>query len=349
MAATCLFCDRDVTNDYLSFGDHYEPNRTTYICSRCGIVRLGRAAADDFPNCKFSNKEKNAISITLRNEWERGGRNPELNKKFMYLDDLRRIADQFRPLNPLEKMNQALMKINKHTKFMGATVEVIESLDYPYYYSSEHEELTAILNMLLSDGLISQDVRSLMGYEYSITPSGYRRLHEIQRPNHESNQCFVAMWFADEVKKAYDNAIKPAIEYKEPGETEPRFKAVKIDNVEHVNDINDEIIAQIRRSRFMVCDLTGYRGGVYFEAGFAYGLGIPVIYTCRDDWTNAETLVDENGKEIRELYDKSGNQIRVGKEGVHFDLAHRNRIQWNPDDLDDFRTKLENRIKAVIY
>jgi len=24
----------------------------------------------------------------------------------------------------------------------------------------------------------------------------------------------------------------------------------------------------------MVCDLTGYRGGFYFEAGFAYGLGL---------------------------------------------------------------------------
>jgi nucleoside 2-deoxyribosyltransferase len=66
----------------------------------------------------------------------------------------------------------------------------------------------------------------------------------------------------------------------------------QIDNVEHVNDINDEIIGQIRRSRFVVCDLTGYRGGVYFEAGFAYGLGLDVIYTCRKDWTKEETLTD---------------------------------------------------------
>ena len=82
------------------------------------------------------------------------------------------------------------------------------------------------------------------------------------------------------------------LEYIEQGETEPKFTAVKIDGVEHINDINDEIIAQIRRSRFMVCGLTGYRGGVYFEAGFAYGLGLDVIYTCRKDWSKEEILKD---------------------------------------------------------
>ena len=35
-------------------------------------------------------------------------------------------------------------------------------------------------------------------------------------------------------------------------------------------------------------------------------------------------------------------------EGVHFDLAHRNRIDWEEDKLDEFRVALENRIKAVI-
>jgi nucleoside 2-deoxyribosyltransferase len=123
---------------------------------------------------------------------------------------------------------------------------------------------------------------------------------------------------------------------------------VRIDNLEHINDINDEIIAQIRRSRFIVCDLTGYRGGVYFEAGFAYGLGLEVIYTCREDWCKEEMLKDNTGKEVTNLYDRSGRKIEVKKEGVHFDLAHRNRIEWSPQNPDEFRIKLQNRIKAVI-
>ena len=57
----------------------------------------------------------------------------------------------------------------------------------------------------------------------------------------------------------------------------------------------------------MVCDLTGYRGGVYFEAGFASGLGLPVIYTCRKDWAKNQKLADKNGIVIEELKDEIMN------------------------------------------
>jgi len=157
------------------------------------------------------------------------------------------------------------------------------------------------------------------------------------------------MWFIPEMEEIFEKAIKPAIEFIETGEAISRYKAVKIDNVEHINDINDEIIAQIRRSRFMVCDLTGYRGGVYFEAGFAYGLGLEVIYTCRKDWTKEEVLSDRAGSEVKTLFDSAGKEIAIKKEGVHFDLAHRNRIEWEIDKLEDFKTKLANRIKALIF
>ena len=66
----------------------------------------------------------------------------------------------------------------------------------------------------------------------------------------------------------------------------------------------DEIIAEIRRSRFLVADFThgedGARGGVYYEAGFANGLGIKVIHTCRED------------------------AVRT----LHFDTSHINHIVW---------------------
>jgi hypothetical protein len=38
----------------------------------------------------------------------------------------------------------------------------------------------------------------------------------------------------------------------------------------------------------------------------------------------------------------------VRKEGVHFELAHRNRIEWEEGKLDEFKVDLVNRIMAVI-
>lgn len=79
-----------------------------------------------------------------------------------------------------------------------------------------------------------------------------------------------------------------------------------------------------------MADLTGYRGGVYWEAGFAYGLGLPVIYTCHKSWLKPE--YNDNNE--------------ITREGVHFDVEHRNMILW--DNVEELKIKLENRIAAVI-
>jgi nucleoside 2-deoxyribosyltransferase len=80
----------------------------------------------------------------------------------------------------------------------------------------------------------------------------------------------------------------------------------------------DKIIADIRKSALLVADLTEHRQGVYFEAGFALGLGVPVIWTCRDDH----------------------------KDKIHFDTRQYNCIFWRtPEELKE---RLINRIEATI-
>lgn len=123
------------------------------------------------------------------------------------------------------------------------------------------------------------------------------------------------MWFKDEMSGAFERGIEPAIEGS-------GYATMRIDRKEHLAKVDEEIIAEIRRSRFLVADFShgddGARGGVYFEAGFAHGLGIPVIYTCR------KSDIDK----------------------LHFDTRQYNHIVWEtPEEL---RTALKNRILAVI-
>ena len=363
MSFTCLFCDTKGSKDSRLTNIVERLDRSVYNCLRCGFVCLTHTAFVGFPSMKYSEEQKNILSICFRLDWEQSGRNQEKIKKPKTLDDLNQILSNYRPLDPLGKMDNALLNFNKKCNHLGEYISVSTQMDYPHYHCKEPNELNALIQMALEEEIIigsfsrdhmndfkidSRTQSELTLEAFKISTKGYKRLREIQKQNQESNQCFVAMWFAKEMKDVYEQAIAPAIEYIEPDAELPRFKAIKIDNVEHVNDINDEIIAQIRRSRFMVCDLTGYRGGVYFEAGFAYGLGLDVIYTCREDWTREQVLKDSSGNEVKNLLDENGKKIRVRKEGVHFDLAHRNRIQWSSDDLPGFRKALENRIKALI-
>ena len=136
-------------------------------------------------------------------------------------------------------------------------------------------------------------------------------MDELRRKKPESRQAFVAMWFSDVVKDAWTKAIKPALE-------ETGYKPIRIDLVQHNDKIDDRIIAEIRKSGLLVADFTGNRGGVYFEAGLAMGLGIPVIWTCRKD-------------ALRE---------------VHFDTRQYNHIIWEtPESL---KKELKNRIEATL-
>jgi hypothetical protein len=147
--------------------------------------------------------------------------------------------------------------------------------------------------------------------ELTLSVEGWKRVQPFPRPGGLPGRCFVAMWISDETRVAYEGGIVPAV-------LESGFKPTRIDQKEHNNEIPDEIIAEIRNSEFMVADFTGQRPGVYFEAGFAMGLGRKVIWCCRKD-------------EIDKL---------------HFDTNHRNHIDWQtPEEL---RKRLYDRIRATI-
>lgn len=138
-------------------------------------------------------------------------------------------------------------------------------------------------------------------------------LHLEGLPNQDSTIGFCAMWFDSEVAPLWDKVVKPSIR-------DTGYEPLRIDGKPHNGKIDDEIVASIRNSRFVIADFTKHRGGVYYEAGFAHGLGLPVIFTCRED-------------HMKEL---------------HFDIRQYNCIIWTFADLDDARAQLKNRILATL-
>jgi len=337
MVIKCFFCGRDANSNSA---------HTDYDCPTCGEVSLTQEAAQDFEDENFTYEQKAILRIGVRNEYEiRGERPPQ---EPMTLGNLYSIIEQYSLKDPLDKMDKILLNIDKKSKYVGQRIFIKTNSDFSYYFCAKREELHAILLLLSQEGFVNVVDSRNPHRGLSLSTKGYQRLRDIRSSIQDSRQCFVAMWFVDEMNDVYKKAIKPAIEYIEEGETQPRFKAIRIDNVEHINDINDEIIAQIRRSRFVVCDLTGYRSGVYFEAGFAYGLGIDIIYTCREDWSKDGDLFDKKKNLVKQLFDENGKEIEVRKDGVHFDLAHRNQIKWTMEGLKDLKSRLTKRIKAII-
>ena len=228
------------------------------------------------------------------------------------------MAEEKKDLSVHERADRLLQYIGDQTVEIGKD----------FNFLSEHVSNKAIAAW--SESVSENEVRYLLDYlneerwitrdaynprVYTLTVKGYARLAELERANADSSKGFVAMWFDDSTDEAWEKGIKCGIE-------DAGYEPVRIDQQEHNNKIDDEIIAEIRRSRFVVADFTqgedGARGGVYYEAGFAHGLGIEVIFTCRED----------------------------ALKHVHFDTRQYNHIVWkNPEEL---RERLAARISAVI-
>ena len=186
---------------------------------------------------------------------------------------------------------------------------------YAWSESEDWGEVEYMLDYLVSKGWIEYVRNDGSGVNCLVTVDGYAKIEEVAIRS-DSSQCFVAMWFDPSMDEVYDNGIRPAI--KAAG-----YKPQRIDRKEDILDkIDDVIIAEIRKSRFIVADFThgdeGARGGVYYEAGFAHGLGIPVIFLCRK-------------KRIKDL---------------HFDTRQFPHIDWTTHA--ELRERLKSRILATL-
>lgn len=193
--------------------------------------------------------------------------------------------------------------------------------------SKDQDEVRGLMMHLWDKGWITQDLtfrkNSPADFERNpfdkgivyVTAEGLNHLEELEKSAPDPSKAFVAMWFHESMKEVRERGIKPAI-------IDAGYDPFLIDEDKYIGKIDDRIIAEIRRSKFIVADFTqgkdGARGSVYYEAGFARGLEITVFSTC------------------------SKNSIN----DVHFDTRQYNHIVWEtPEDL---RKKLADSISAEV-
>jgi len=131
----CHFCDsvqiKIHTSAYVPF---------SYKCKTCGHVNLTREAAEDFAGKNFSNEQKAFLRINNRVEFERNGR--KLFRRELTLQNLIRIVENFTPISPLDKLDNALLIIEKSSNYFGDTVRPRSETDYPYYNCLNQTEMT---------------------------------------------------------------------------------------------------------------------------------------------------------------------------------------------------------------
>jgi hypothetical protein len=155
-----------------------------------------------------------------------------------------------------------------------------------------------------------------------LTMKGWSRYDELLHRRVNNRIAFMAMKFGDhDLDRVVEDCFKPAV-------SEAGFELRMLTDRQGAGLIDDQLRVALRNSRFSIVDLTHGNRGAYWEAGFAEGLGRPVIYTCRKDKWGQK---DANDEWI-----------------VHFDTSHLVTIIWDPDDLDQAARRLTATIRNTL-
>jgi nucleoside 2-deoxyribosyltransferase len=281
--------------------------RYRFDCARCGAFEVSTSAGAMLA----SRPAHFGLSAWIRSRTLYGSALPLITS-----ENLDTLLSEVPKYKVSEKQLMFLRTLEHQTPYAGKEVTVIPEFDCTLAWCNSAEELQFMVRALMSRDLVSLgkgllDPKDSFVLELTITPRGWSFLDESARPAVLLNQVFVAMSFDKQLLSAWAEGIGPAVR-------RAKFEPYRVDIQPHIDRIDSKIVAEIKNSRFLIADVTQQRPGVYFEAGFAIGLGLPVFWCVRDD----------------------------DLKNVHFDTRQYNHVVWSTEV--QLAEELYTRIAAVV-
>ncbi|MCI0429598.1 MAG: hypothetical protein L0210_03510, partial [Rhodospirillales bacterium] len=204
-------------------------------CPRCGDFQAQRRALG-----RLEKGNKAVISGWIREQNALGDRPKITNAQLAVIETLS-------PPGVIERANRILLHLAKDQP-INAQFDISDPALVALTYSGDKGELGRLLSFLLDQGLI-EDLT--IDGSFFMTLAGWLKVEELRTRPVQSSEGFVAMWFAPEMNPVYSDGFHPGI-------LAAGYKPVRVDKVEHAGKIDDEIIAAIRRARFVAADVTGH-------------------------------------------------------------------------------------------
>ena len=153
-------------------------------------------------------------------------------------------------------------------------------------------------------------------YQLFLTVTGWDYYDQMRTRKEFYRKAFIAMKFNDKrLEKTLEEVFKPAA--KKAG-----FDLFKSIEQLGAGLIDNQIRAQIQASDFVIADLSHDNLGAYWEAGYAEGLGKPVIYTCQ--------------------------KSKFEKSKTHFDTNHHLTIVWDDENPAQCEKELIATIRVTL-
>jgi len=287
---------------------------TLFSCPLCGDFILSRSLVASLPHILKTKKDAGKkISHALR-QMQQIKKGPELNT--YTVEEI-----LMKPLpTPREQADLFIRWLAENVEGPGETVWV-EPLTHGSIIGSKTDEgFALILRYLFQEGLVVGDLAEAQGMPgrayVTLSFEGWGYWEKLRRGGATYKKGFIAMKFGDHLlDKLLSEILKPCA--KQAG-----FELYRLDDTPRAGLIDDRLRVEIQSSDFLVADLTHDNPGAYWEAGYAEGLGKPVIYICEKE--------------------------KFESDKTHFDTNHHLTIIWDKNALQKAGEDLKATIRATL-
>lgn len=318
MADKCRICNAETLTKV-----QIREDATYCECPRCMRYALtGTAEAVLASSFAYERAARAKLSHAVYRMASRGGW-PKLAS-----DLIRNILEDPTALpSPGEQLNNLLTYLAETQADPGtrahashAAIAAVGALDF--------NGLGYIAKQAVRHGLVDGDVTPVIGLTkdqedwiiepLQLTLPGWDRVEALRRGQANLRIAFMAMPFGIDARdRLYREQFQPAVDA-------TGFKLKRLDENQPAGLIDDRLRVEIRQCRFLIADLTDRNPGAYWEAGYAEGIGKPVIYTCE------KSVFDDRMK------------------GTHFDTNHHLTVVWDVASPATAVTKLKATIRATL-
>lgn len=320
----CPVCQWSLIDQPRSAGDAIRFN-----CPRCDIFIFSRSALEDLPSVLRTDRQRAALSYSIRRAQKVGGA-----PRYQHTEIHRILKLEFLP-SPHEQADNLIRWLGDTAEGPGVTVAV-NARDHGAIVGSlvSFDSFAYIIKGLLNSSLLDG---SLLDFRYikpdggttghaegqarvTLSFAGWKRYEELKRGLASGNVAFMAMQYQDpELDQIVDDYFRPALSL-------TGFTLRRLDDRPQAGLIDDRLRVEIKGCRFLIADLSHGNRGVHWEAGYAEGLGKPVIYTCHKD-----VFSDPNHTHH-----------------PHFDTNHHLTVSWDLANIKGACQRLKETIRATI-
>jgi hypothetical protein len=286
-----------------------EDSKVWVDCPRCGRFALDgkwvHGVRKREIEAKYSDREIAVLGYAIRNS------NPQ---KVWTNESIRKAIERSYLPSVAEQAENLIFYLGRQQKNAGDRFELLYLKVLFLLGATESQDVLFLLKGLVEEGIIVGTISS-QSASVVLTIKGWGKYAQLTKGVETSNQGFMAMPFG------YEELTRVFYEHWKPAACQTGLPLERLDESPRAGSISNRMRVEIRRSKYLVAELTHSNAGAYWEAGFAEGLGKPVIYLCEKSYFDDP------------------------ESGVHFDVSQSQGVIWEADKLDEAEEQLKDIIR----